>query len=292
MAMLVAAQAVGVRCEVASLDHGLRAEAAAEVALVRAHCATHRIPFHTRNLGLAAGPGVEERAREARYGALRELAAQRGLRWIATAHTASDQAETVLMRLCRGASTRGAVGIHPVRADGVFRPLLFAERTDTVAYLAARGVAFVSDPMNEDRAFLRTRVRHEVMPVLEGVVGPHVTARLARFAAFLSEDDAALSAEAATALERVRLGAELDLFAVRALSPPVQRRVLVSWLLERGISLDAHHLDDVRQALTEERSATLPHDRVLTTEGARLRVEPAPPRLHGSSSGDDGRARK
>ncbi len=292
MAMLAACHEVRASFEVASLDHGFRPEARSELELVRSFCSARGLTVHTRQLDLEKGAGLEERAREARYLALGSIARSRGLRWIATAHTASDQAETVLMRLIRGTSPRGVAGVLPTRADGVFRPLLFATRADTLGYVAARGVPFVSDPMNDDPAFLRTRIRQEVMPALERVAGPHLTERIAQFAAFVSEDDALLSAEAESALVRIRVGAELDLHALRSLTPPIQRRVLATWLLAQGVPLDAHHLDDAREAIASGRTATLPRDLLLTTDGARVRVVPSPPRLHGSSSGDDGRARK
>jgi tRNA(Ile)-lysidine synthase len=292
MALAEAAARTKQSFEVASLDHGLRAESAAEVELVRAWAQARGVAFHTRALGLPAGPGVEARARAARYAALHEIAHAAGLAAIATAHTATDQAETVVMRLTRGAAGRGAAGIQAQRGDQIFRPLLFATRADTERYTQRRGLSCVADPMNDDASYLRVRVRHEVLPALERAVGPHAVPALARFAHYAAEDDAWLQAEALQALERARLGdtaPQLDLLAVRAMGAPIRRRVLAAWLSEQGLPLDAHHLDDALTAITEGRTATLPEDRLLLVERSHLSIGVAPARLHGTSSSDDGR---
>lgn len=278
MALAQAGARLGLSFEVASLDHGLRPEAAAEVELVRAWAAGHGVPFHTRALGLARGPAIEARARAARYVALHEIARAQGLGVIVTAHTATDQAETVLMRLTRGAAGRGASGVRSQREDGLLRPLLFATRADTERYVRELGVTAVKDPMNDDRSFLRVRVRHELLPVLEQVAGPHATAALARFAGYAAEDEAWLGAEAATAFARVRSGASLDRMAFRSLGPPIRRRVLALWFEVLELPLDAHHLEDALGAIEEGRTATLPNDRVLIVDRGSLSVCPAPAR--------------
>lgn len=278
MALAQAGARLGLSFEVASLDHGLRPEAAAEVELVRAWAAGQGVPFHTRALGLAPGPAVEARARAARYAALHEIARERSLSVIVTAHTATDQAETVLMRLTRGAAGRGARGVQAQRGDGLLRPLLFATRADTERYVSELGVNAVKDPMNDDRSFLRVRMRHEVLPVLEQVTGSHATAALARFAGYAAEDDAWLGAEAATALERVRTEAGLDRLAFRSLGRPIRRRVLALWFESLELPLDAHHLEDALEAIEGGRTATLPNDRVLIVDRGALSVCPAPAR--------------
>lgn len=293
MALAEASFRVKASFAVASLDHGLRAEAAAEVELVRAWAQARGVAFHTRALALATGPGVEARARDARYAALLDLARTQGFGAIATAHTATDQAETVVMRLTRGAAGRGAAGIHAQRGDRVVRPLLFATRADTERYVALRGLEAVADPMNDDISFLRVRVRREVLPALERAVGPHAVPALARFAQYAAEDDAWLQAEALRGLERARVdgggGSRLDLLAIRAMGAPLRRRALAAWLSEQGVPLDAHHLADALTAITEGRTATLPGDRVLLLERSHLSIGVAPARLHGTSSSDDGR---
>jgi len=262
---------------VATVDHGLREGSAADAQRVVDEAHRLQVPCEVLTLALQPGPAVEARARAARYDALGTCAKALGLRFVATAHTASDQAETVLMRLTRGSALAGAGAIHEKRRDGVVRPLLFATRADTQRYVDERAVAVVDDPMNEDPAFLRVRVRTEVMPLLERVVGPHAVAALSRFASYAAEDEAFLAEAAALALERARLGPQLDWLAVVSTPQALRRRLLALWLAEQGVPIDALHLDDALRALLERRSATLPL------------VSRAPARLHGTSSSDDGR---
>ena len=153
---------------VVHVHHGLRPEADADAGFVGGLCARLGIPFHLERVAVRREPpweGLEAEARRARYGAFREVARRVGAQRVATAHTADDQAETVLMRLLEGAGPRGLAGIAPVR--GIFiRPLLGARRADIEAHLRARGLAWVEDASNSDPRFLRNRIRHEVLPFL------------------------------------------------------------------------------------------------------------------------------
>lgn len=278
MALAEAGARLKLSFEVASFDHGLRSEAEAEVEVVRQWAAKHGVPFHTRALGVLPGAGLEARARAARYEALHEIARERRLGTIATAHTATDQAETVLMRLTRGSAGRGARGVQAQRDDGLLRPLLFASRADTERYVRELGVKVVQDPMNDDHSFLRVRMRKEVLPVLEQVVGPHAIPAVARFARYAAEDDAWLGDEAAIAFDRIRTDAGLDRLAFRALGRPIGRRVLALWFEALALPIDAHHLEDALEAIDEGRTATLPNDRVLIVERQALSVCAAPAR--------------
>ena len=156
------------------VDHGLRPEAAAELELAAELARRHDIDFDVTRLSLAAGGNLQARARTARYQALRSAAARAGAARIATAHQADDRAETVLLRLLRGAGPRG-LGVLPARDGDRIRPLLRARRADVLAHLQRHGVPFATDPSNESRRFLRVRVRHELMPLLvelsPGIVG-------------------------------------------------------------------------------------------------------------------------
>lgn len=289
MALAAAAHRAGIRILIGTVDHGVRAESAGEAEQVAGWARGAGVPVHVRQLALTAGPGLEARARAARTEALRSLADELGARWIATAHTATDQAETVLMRLTRGSALAGAAGIRRVREDGFVRPLLWATRADTERYAAANGLPVVRDPMNGDRSFLRVRLRLDVLPALEAAVGSHAVPALARFASFAAEDDAWLLAEAERALGRCLVHEGLDRLAVSSLGPPIRRRVLALWFTSLGLPVDAHHLTDALCALEEGRNATLPDDRRLVVNRSTLTVSAAPPRLHGTSSSDDGR---
>jgi len=148
---------------VATVNHGLRPEAAAECAMVERVCADRGIACATLEVTMGSG-NVQAAAREARYVALAEWAEREGLRAIATAHHADDQAETLIMRLNRASGLGGLAG---VRARGVvpggrlplLRPLLGRRRAELAAIVAAAGLEPVCDPSNADDAYDRVRIR-------------------------------------------------------------------------------------------------------------------------------------
>lgn len=159
----------GLRLHVAHVDHGLRDGSALEAELVAAAAAARGLPFSGLRVEVTAeGPSLQDRARAARHGALRELAEHSGATAIAMAHTADDQAETVLMRALAGATPR-ALAAMAERRGQLARPLLRVWRTEVEAYCSALGLATVADPSNRDPRHLRTRVRHELLPALETV---------------------------------------------------------------------------------------------------------------------------
>jgi len=171
--------------EVAHVHHGLRAEADADAEFVRRLAASLGAPFHLERVAVRREPpweGLEAEARRARHAALLARAAAVGAHRVAMGHTADDQAETVLMRLLEGAGPRGLAGIAPGRGL-VIRPLLEVRRRDIAAHLASRELGWVEDASNRDTRFLRSRLRHDVIPFLEGAFGPHVVASLCRSAA-------------------------------------------------------------------------------------------------------------
>jgi tRNA(Ile)-lysidine synthase len=158
----------GWRLSVAHVDHGIRSGSAAEADRV-AHLAVDRgLPFRALRVNLAPGASLQDRARTARHRALRDEAARVGAGVIALGHTADDQAETVLMRALAGASPAGLLAMAE-RERGLVRPLLRVWREATIAYCAALGLEPLDDPSNADPRFLRSRVRHEVIPALEAV---------------------------------------------------------------------------------------------------------------------------
>jgi tRNA(Ile)-lysidine synthase len=147
------------------VDHGLRAEAAAELTLAEQFAAACGVEFTRSCLQVAAGGNLQARARAARYSALREVATTKGADCIATAHHADDRAETVLLRLLRGSGPRG-LAVLPPRAGELIRPLVRAGRSDIDAHLARHHVPFALDPSNTQARFLRVRVRTDLMPLL------------------------------------------------------------------------------------------------------------------------------
>jgi tRNA(Ile)-lysidine synthase len=269
---------LGLDLEVVTLDHGLRPESKAEVLSVQRLGAHLSVPVHVRQLALPQGPGLEARARETRYRALEALRLERRLSWVATAHTASDQAETLLMRLVRGTALRGAAGIRETRG-AVIRPLLGWSRQETLAYLAARRQPFHEDASNGDRRFLRARVRADVLPALEEAAGYPVVLKLARFAELAADDDAFLSRWAQAACVRLRTSAGgLDAPGVRALPLPLRRRVLAHYLFESGVEVDAARIEGALLLLGGGPPAPLSGDRTLRLRKGSLWVVANAPR--------------
>ena len=163
--MLLASVAAPGPVLAATVDHGLRREGAAEAATVAAVCAERGIAHTTLTLGLAAGPALQERARAARYAALGDWALAHGCMALATAHHADDQAETLLMRLNRGAGVRGlaamrAVSVVPGRPRcTLLRPLLGWRKADLANTVADCGISPADDPSNRDPRFERAKLR-------------------------------------------------------------------------------------------------------------------------------------
>jgi tRNA(Ile)-lysidine synthase len=159
------APTVGYRLLAHGVDHGLRREAGAELDMAEALAKELGVPFARTCVTLARGGNLQARARAARYAALRAAAAPHDA-LIATAHHADDRAETVLLRLLRGAGPRGLAVLQP-RAQDVIRPLVRAGKRDVLLHLQRHRLDFAEDPSNQDVAFLRVRVRGEALPLLE-----------------------------------------------------------------------------------------------------------------------------
>ena len=206
----------------------------------------------------APGIGMEAAAREARYAALGQAAESLGSSVVLLGHTLDDQAETVLMGLARGSGGRSIAGMRRrFHDDGeeqgrtrYERPLLDVTRAQTEAACRAEGIEFWSDPQNADPRFLRSRVRHTVLPVLEAELGPGVAATLARTADQLRRDMESLDDIAELTFQEVRSGAGLDLrldvCRLEVNTPAVVSRVLRLAALEAGSppsELFAVHVD-------------------------------------------------
>lgn len=168
--LLLAASALPGKVAVASVDHGLRADAPSEVALVERVCAALGLPFTALKVNVAGG-NLQARAREARYAALSRWLRENDLGALATAHHADDQAETLLMRLARGSGLSGLAGVRAAApfdpGDGaepfpLLRPLLGWRKAELEAVIAHCGVTPALDPSNEQMRFERVRVREHL----------------------------------------------------------------------------------------------------------------------------------
>lgn len=246
---------LGVRLRAAHVNHGLRgADADADAGFVRRQCAAYGVSLDEAKLVPPKHAG-EEWGREQRYLFFARLARRYGAK-VATAHTANDNAETVLFRLARGCSVRGAAGIPPVR-DGYIRPLLWARRAQIEAYLAGCGVPYVTDATNETDLYARNQIRHGALPVLENA-HPGAVQNLARFAGEMGELAEYLDAQAHALLERALrmppdylppgLPPAYDADVLAASPPPVRRAALAS-LITRVSPQKAQLVADAERAL-------------------------------------------
>jgi tRNA(Ile)-lysidine synthase len=196
------APTLGYRLSAHGVDHGLRSEAGRELDKAQALAIQLGVPFGRTQLAVARGGNLQARARSARYAALREVAGPDDA-LIATAHHADDRAETVLLRLLRGSGPRGLAVLAP-RAQDVIRPLVRAGKRDVLLHLQRHCLDFAQDPSNQDASFLRVRVRHEALPLLE-----HLSPQIVRHLNALAD---ALNGSKLPALEGLdRLENEADL---------------------------------------------------------------------------------
>jgi tRNA(Ile)-lysidine synthase len=227
---------------------------------------------------VGADGGPEGAARAARYAA---LAAAAGPARVALGHTLDDQAETVLLGLGRGSGPRSVAGMVAERsAGGVtwWRPLLEVRRATTRAACAALELPVWDDPWNADPAYRRARLRAEVLPLLEDVLGGGVAPALARTAAQLREDLDALDALAADRLAGWGAGPELPAPEVAGLPAALRRRVLRGWLRAAGVpDLQAVHLAAVDALLVRWRGqgrVDLPGGAGVVRASGRLVLQP------------------
>ncbi|OBK20953.1 tRNA lysidine(34) synthetase TilS [Mycobacterium asiaticum] len=229
--LALTAVAAGLRPTTALIvDHGLQPESAviAENARTQA-ISLGCVDAKVIRVEVGADGGPEAAARAARYSAL--AAHREGP--VLLGHTLDDQAETVLLGLGRGSGARSIAGMRPFDSPWG-RPLLAVRRDLTHAACAELGLTPWQDPHNADRRFTRARLRAEVLPLLEDVLGGGVAEALARTATALREDTELIDALAADALPAAAVEAGLDTRALSALGGPVRRRVIRSWLLSGG----------------------------------------------------------
>ena len=211
MSLMVLAVAAGCAVAVIHVDHGLRPGSDNEAEVVAAAAARFGATFHSETIEVPAGPNLEARARNARYAVLPDD--------VMTGHTADDQAETVLINLMRGASSTGLAAMRP----GPRRPILALRRVETVTLCQALGITTVEDLSNRDPVFLRNRVRHELLPVMNQVAGRDLVPVLTRQADLL-RDDSDLLDELAAALDPT------DAKQLSAAPLPLARRAVRRWL--------------------------------------------------------------
>jgi tRNA(Ile)-lysidine synthetase-like protein len=301
-----ARQDLGLTLIVAHVDHGLRPDSADDAAFVARAAAALEVPVRTATrdvMAIAAANGwsFEEAGRRTRYAFFARVAAAESGRQVAVGHTADDQAETLLLHLIRGAGIDGMVGmlddasypldhaaIRHLEATWVgegalprlVRPLLERRRGEVLLALERAGIAYRDDPTNADPRFLRSRVRTELIPLLEQM-NPRVTEALLRTASTARDDlnllDELTSAAWHATVETRSGGAVFALPAWEVLAPAIQRRLLRRAIqrLERDGKLGLEHVEAARQFLATAQPGgqwTLPGGLLLTRSYASFEV--------------------
>jgi tRNA(Ile)-lysidine synthase len=289
----------GSRLMVAHFDHRLRGtESTADRDFVVALCKQLSVECHMGEWtpAEAAGPcpdGVEAAARTARYAFLQSTAERSGCRYIATAHTADDQAETVLHHILRGTGLSGLAGMSRTRPLGVavtlIRPLLSFRRTDVIAYLADIGQPYRDDATNREPAFTRNRIRLQLLPLLARDYNPRVVESLLRLSSLAADvqavidglvDELAASCVAGRTKGAARRNlVEIDLGSLAETPRHLVRELFVALWREQNWPLQSMGFDEwdqLAEMAAEKPSETCPAKRVFP--GA-VKAERQPDRL-------------
>lgn len=246
----------GYRFHAVTVDHGLQSHSAEVAAATAATLISLGLPATVRRVQVEkTAAGVEADARTARYAALDAAMAEHCAHGILLAHTRNDQAETVLLGLMRGSGARSLSGMR-VHNGPYVRPLLGITREETEAATRAQGIDVWDDPMNVDPSFTRVRVRKELIPAFERVLGGGVVANLARTAEMLAMDSDALESmtHAGDYIRgRVLLGHAKDLV------PAIRTRVVRDWLWQFAPADEAgyYHVKAVDELLTGKRTGAV-----------------------------------
>jgi len=214
--LIALAPKLGLSLGIAHLDHGLRGPAGArDAAFVTAMARQLDLPCHqlckdVRAYGQRCGLSIEEAGRRCRYAFFEEKADSEGYHKIALGHHADDNAELVLMNLFRGSGPQGLTGIPPVRSARIVRPLITVRRTAILEYLQTTGTAYMEDQSNHDLAFLRNRIRHQLLPELKDTYNPNIIGALNRLSAITREEEAWLAAVMQPIFDQALVSASRD----------------------------------------------------------------------------------
>ena len=256
----------------AHFNHHLRGEESnRDEAFVRDFCDGYGIPLHVGSGEIVPGKkGLEAAARDARYAFLRTLPGK-----IATAHTADDNAETILMHLVRGTGLKGLGGISPVNRN-VIRPMLNVTRADVEAFLEEYSISHIEDSSNSGDDFLRNRLRHKVMPILKEE-NPRLSENLSAMALRLRIDEQALTDLAA-------LDGSPQVEVLRNMAPAVRSRALEHFLKGSGVKEpEAVHIRQAEALIFSENPsarASFPGGVTIGRNYGILEVVPSAEQLH------------
>jgi len=261
-AMYLLREKLGIQLAAAHFNHHLRGdESDRDEQFVKEFCLRFEIPLHLGSGQITAGEkGLEAAARDARYGFLNTLPGK-----IATAHTADDNAETVLMRLLRGSGLKGLGAIAPVNGK-IIRPMLGITRAEVEAFLESYFIEHIRDSSNDSCQFLRNRIRHQVMPVLKEE-NPRLPENLSAMALRLRQDE--------QALRDIAMAQKTDsVDQLRQMHPAIRSRVLEQFLKDSGVrEPEAEHIALAEALVFSEKpsaQASFPGNVIIRRQYGRL----------------------
>ena len=265
----------------AHFNHMLRADADRDEDFVRRQAEHFGLNIYVdsgdvRTYAAERHLNIEEAARFLRYRFLEQTAKKIQALRVATAHTENDQAETFLMRLFRGSGRRGLAGIYPVVDNLYIRPLLFVDRNNVESYIAENEIPFCFDESNNDRRYLRNRIRQDLLPFLQNTYDPQVTSHLAQTAHLLREEEGLLQAtmerEATVSIQRVSGRLTLDADRLNMLPRGLTRRVIREYINRLQGDLRRISYGDIEKVMDLEpgKKTHIKKDLILAREGSRI----------------------
>jgi tRNA(Ile)-lysidine synthase len=255
---------LGFTLSAASVDHGLRESAPLDVEIARIQAEKAGVPFYPLKIHVKKGASVQVRAREERYAILRELADDLKAHRIAVGHTQDDQAESVIMRILRGAGLGGLSGTVPLRADGVIRPLIDCRRQEVHGYARQKCSKIARDPSNLDMTYERVRIREQILPAL-AKENPAIIQHLADLADDARDQEKALFSCAEQLLQEAKKDSDsLSRSILRASDRATRRAALRLWVHQQtGIEPGRAHMELIDRALVRRGEIWLPKQWVV-----------------------------
>lgn len=271
---------LNIRLEAAHLNHMLRGEESdRDEAFIAKLCDQYHVPLHIKRVkvkDLSKGRSLQDIARQIRYNFLHEIQNQTDCAKIATAHTGSDQAEEVLLRLIRGTSLSGLSGIKPKRADGVIRPLIMLTRQEIVTYANEKNISFVEDSSNNSLKYLRNKIRKDLLPIVEGYNGTFVKSAI-NLAENLYETENFLELKAKQAENQCKNKENtLNIEKLKTLHAAIRKRVYRNAIIKNigaGGKITSNHLLKIDELVLSQKQNTaycLPEKVVVQRQGNSL----------------------
>ncbi len=266
---------LGITVEAAHFNHLIRGEEALrDEEFVKNQCRNLGVKLYLGQEDVPAfakekGISLETAARELRY----EFLSRINKDFIATAHTASDNLETVLFNLARGSAIDGLCGIPPKR-DIFIRPLILSTREKVEKYCEINNIPFVTDSTNLSDDYSRNKIRHKIVPILKEI-NPSIENTVGRMAVSLKEDSEYLKAEATDFLSaNLTEKGELDLKKFDTLNRPIATRVIKQFIENAGVSPEAVHINAVLAITKSQGKISLPRKMNAVSEAGILKIVP------------------